>query len=352
MNIKPVSKVAEEAFIRLKKYQTGKFTPVVTGREWLDDIFGGLIPGDIVTIGAASGGGKTFELQRIRNVVMNKNFNPNAGNFVWLDNSLEMRFMSLMLRDLKRVMGKSKKKILLHEFTEEEKQLCRDYNSSLNDGRFFINEETDSAESFETGVRAFLEEHRDKDGVFISIDHIALQKAKTDGKKNVIDDIIDCINRLKKEFPNSYWIILSQLNRNILLRNKERDSSAQPDRGDFYQSDTIFHVSDYVYVTHNPFRHKINEFMRVNPDTYSYLSEHFTKEEKGKVSFKTFARVFYFVLKSREAEVVFNDIFIEEIEFEGKEEMRKFEDVQPDLNDFPDLNFPLVGEELPNPFEK
>lgn len=335
MNIKPLKEIANRAKALLKKYQSGELTPVRTGRPWLDEIFGGLMPMEIVTIAGMSGGGKSFELQRIKNFVMDKKNNPNADNFVWLSNSLEMRFISNIIRDLNISLKKSKKKILTENFTEEEKSLVNDYFANSTDKRFFINEESVIPEVFESGMRAFLSQHTDKEAVFIDIDHIALNRDKNGNKKATVDEITEIINRLKKEFPNTFWIVLSQLNRNILERIREKDSQAMPNRGDVFQSDSMFFISDYLYVCHNPHRLGINQFSRVNRDIYDYLERHFIEESKGKVSFDTLGKIFYIVLKMREADILYKDIYIEEIEVEGKEKYKQpKEDVLEDIPAF------------------
>lgn len=327
MPINSLKNVAAKAKATLKRYQSGELTPVKTGREWLDEIFGGLMPMDITTIAGMSGGGKSFELQRIKNFVMDVKNNPKAGNFIWLSNSLEMKLISVLIRDINIITKKSKKKILTEEFTEEEKSLVNDYFNNATDDRYYINEEAVTPEQFEAETRAFLSLHRDKEAVFIDIDHIALQRDKNGNKKATVDEITEIINRLKKEFPNSYWILLSQLNRNILERIREKDNQAMPNRGDVFQSDSMFFISDYLYVTHNPNRLGISEFSKVNAEVYEYLEKHFTEENKGKVSFETTGKIFYIILKMREADIFYKDIYIEEIAFEGKEKYQESKDV-------------------------
>lgn len=326
MPIKPLKSVASKAKAALKEYQTGKRTPVKTGREWLDEIFGGLMPMDIVTIAGMSGGGKSFELQRIKNYVMNPANNLDAKEFIWLSNSLEMKMISQMIRDLNIVLKKSKKKILTEEFTDDEKLLVNDYYENATDDRFYINEESVTPEQFETETRAFLQLHTDKVAVFIDIDHIALQRDKNGNKKSTVDEIVEIMNRLKKEFPNTFWIVLSQLNRSILERIREKDNQAMPNRGDVFQSDSMFFISDYLYVCHNPHRLGINQFSRANADIYDYLEAHFTEENKGKISFETLGKIFYIILKMREADILYKDIYIEEIDVPGKEKYKEPKD--------------------------
>jgi replicative DNA helicase len=326
MAIKPLRQVTKLAKIQLKKYQSGELVPVRTGREWLDDIFGGLIPMDIVTIAGMSGGGKSFELQRIKNFVMNKENNPNAEKYIWLSNSLEMKIISNIIRDLNISLKKSKKKILTEEFTEDEKVLVNDYFKNSTDARYYINEEAMSGEDWEKEMRAFLALHTDKEAVFIDIDHIALQKDKNGNKKATVDFVVESINSMKKDFPNSYWILLSQLNRNILERIREKDIMSMPNRGDVFQSDSMFFISDYLYVTHNPNRLGISQFSKVNTEVYEYVAEHLIELDKGKSTFDTLGKIFYIVLKMREADILYRDIFIEEVEFEGKSKYKEPKD--------------------------
>jgi replicative DNA helicase len=323
--IKSVKKAARNEFKKLKRYQSGEFKPVVTNRPWLDDIFGGLLPGDIVTVAGQSGGGKTFENQRLKNAVMSKEFNPNSDNFIWLDYSLEMRLMSTIIRDLNRVLKKSKKDVVSQEFTEDEKQLARDYSESLLDERFFIEENVLTLEEFKTGLFEFLEYYKDKEGVFISIDHIALFKGAA---KETVDGVVEVINEARKTYTNTYWVILSQMNRNILGRIKDKDMMALPNRGDVFQSDTMFFISDYLYVSHNPYRLGMKHFLKVNAEQYDYLKEHFSENKNGKASFETLGKIFYIVLKAREAEVLFDDIFIEDVEVKNKAKYKTFDSTE------------------------
>ncbi|MCB1711178.1 MAG: hypothetical protein KDH96_01470 [Candidatus Riesia sp.] len=344
MAIKPFKEVAKESFQTLKKYQSGELLPIVTGRPWLDDVFGGLLPQDIVVIAGASGGGKSFELQRIKNFIMEVDNNPQAEEFVWLEHSLEMRLLSNMIRDLNKKLDKPKRDILTKEFTEEEKQLVNDYYTKIVDGRLFLEEEAVTPEEFETNTREFLKKHVDKKAVFVSVDHIALQKNKKSGdKKATVDDIVEAVNRLKKEFPNAIFIILSQLNREILKRIKDKDMMAMPNRGDVFQSDTMFHIADYLYISHNPNRLGINEFLKVNAEIYDYLEEHFgERDTRGRVSFETLGKIFYIILKIREAEVFFRDIYVEDIDIpERVRNAHRIEnsDVTPISNTIPEPDF-------------
>ena len=320
MPIHQVKNLVNKEVRALHKYQKGEIKPVRTNRPHLDDTLTGLLPGDIVILAGASGAGKTFELQTIRENVMDLDINPFGMDYVFLDYSFEMKLFNLVLRGLNKHIDKSKKDILLTEFTDEEAALAKRYIDTLRDDRYFIDETPCSPEVFAKQTREFLTEHADKERVFVAIDHMALFKNSTDGKKGAIDAAGEIINELKREFDNVIFLLLSQLNRGILGRIKDNDINAAPNRSDLYQSDTMFHLGDYVIVVQNPHRLGITQYLKVNPNQYGYLNEHMT-EPKGasrKVSFHTLGKIFYHVLKVREGEVVFNDIFIESIDIQNR----------------------------------
>jgi replicative DNA helicase len=327
MAIRPLREVLQKVKEDLYLYQIGEIKPITTGKIFIDEDgpFGGLLPGDKLVIAGSSGGGKSFDLQRVKNHIMDLEA---AKNYVWVDYSLEMRLISNVIRDLNQKTGKKKKRILTEEFTGEELDLVKDYFANLEDDRYYIEEDTLSSESLEADLTKFLKQHQDKEAVFISIDHIALMLSEGQ-KKDAVDSTIEAINRLSKKFKNTYWIILSQLNRDILKRIKDKDVTAMPNRGDLYQSDVIFHIADYIYVSHNPFKLGINAFSRFNTKRYDYLSEHFCEVKGGKASFDTVGKIFYVILKSRESDVFHRDIYIEDIGM-SDEEKSKWRDVPED----------------------
>jgi len=311
--IRNYADVYKSSLKKLQKYQSGELKPIKTDRPWLDDTFGGILPGDVITIGGASGAGKSFELQRLLNNIFKLN---DSSNYVCLQNSLEMRNLSTLLRDFKISLNKSKKSILTEEFTEEEKEILRDYSKMYTDGRFFINEETESPTKFAEDWEKFLQDHTDKEAVFITFDHAALVKG---GNKEGIDDLLAKINELKGKYENAIFILLTQLNRQILGRIAEKNSMSAPQRSDVYASDTLFFLSDHVYVIQNANRIGINEYMKVSSSHYDYLEDFFS-EEGDKVSFLTYGNMFYHILKSREADVVYRDLYIEAIEVPERKE--------------------------------
>ena len=56
--------------------------------------------------------------------------------------------------------------------------------------------------------------NKDKKLVFVSIDHTALVQGSGDAKRN-IDNLMNMCNIAKRTFPNIFFLIVSQLNREI-----------------------------------------------------------------------------------------------------------------------------------------
>ena len=337
------TKINKEAHI-LKKYQSGLITTLKTGRPHIDATLTGLLPGDIVVIGGASGAGKTFELQTIRENVMDVKVNPDCKDFLFLDYSFEMKLFNVILRGLHKHLKKSKKDILLREFSDYEQGLAKRYLETLNDDRYYIEENPLTPKEFYAQTRQFLLDNKDKSKIIIAIDHIALFKNDVGDKKSTVDAAVEFINLLKREFDNVYFIILSQLNRGILGRTADKDMNAAPNRSDVYQSDTMFHIADYLIIVQNPYRLGITHYLRFNPNHFKGLEAFFSEEDGLKAkkrSFDTLGNIFYHILKIREGEVVFRDIYIEEVESENLE-MYKNEKVDTIDEDFDNLDF---GEE-------
>jgi len=226
-----------------------------------------------------------------------------------------MTILMNTLRDLSFKLGKPKKEILLTHFEEHEKLLVKQYYVEQSDGRFFINEEPPTPEEFREEVGKFLEEYKDKDLVVVDFDHTALAKGKN--KKEVMDAIYQIQNEFKKTYPNVLFVNVSQFNRESLSRVEDKSEAMKPRRSDLYQSDELFQVSDVVICLSIPYKLGIENYRSVSPSFYEYLGDHFGdfNSKRTKVSFKTYGRIFYEVMKNRFAEgITFKDTFIEVIE--------------------------------------
>ena len=319
MPIQPLEQVLKETLSILSKYQNGEISQIKTNRPWLDHQ-NGITPKSFITIFGASFGGKSTELENLKMDIMDVNINPEAKDYVWVSNSFEMTNFATTLRDVKKLTKLSFGDILSKPFSAEEKVILGDYKAKKIDGRFFVNQIPLSAEDFIKETEQFLLQHTDKKLVVLDLDHAGLLKAKNDNKKLAIDDMVEGLNMLKNKFNNFIVVLLTQANRSVLGRLKEKSNESRLRRDDIYMSDTLYHVSDYVYGLQNASYLGIEEYALINPEKYPNLSHRFTEENKhGKVSLVTEGCIFVEVIKDRTADIGFVDLFTIEIKpFEKK----------------------------------
>lgn len=298
----------------ISKFQKGEKKQILTGRRWFD-YHGGLIVQSTVLIAGASFAGKTSELDKLRDDIMNSGINPDSDKYVWLSNAFEMTALSSAIRDLKKIFNKTTHELLNNPLTDEEQEKLLQYSDIKSDGRFFVNRDVTDPIILISMIEEFVASHQDKEAVFVDIDHAALLSTNSAGKKGSIDDFVEGINRIKLKYNNVIFIILTQLNRDILRRIEPKSNDFAIQRGDIYQSDTMFHISDYVYGLQNPYYFHIEEYRSISPNKYEHLSHRFTPpiNKNGKVALYTENCIFVEILKDRFAEYGFIDIYTIEI---------------------------------------
>jgi hypothetical protein len=323
MPIQPLEKLLNETLVSLGNYQEGRISQIKTNRPWLDHQ-NGITPKSFITIFGASFGGKSTELENLKSDIMNTDINPEANDYVWVSNSFEMTNFATTMRDIKKLTKLSFGDILKKPFTAEEKVILKDYKLKKTDGRFFVNQTPLSTEEFLKETEQFLLQHIDKKLVVLDLDHVALLKAKNDNKKIAIDDMVEGLNTLKNRFENFLVILLTQANRSVLGRIKEKSNESRLRRDDIYMSDCLYHISDYVYGLQNANYLGIEEYALINPEKYPHLSHRFTDENKhGKVSLITEGCIFVEVLKDRTSDIGFTDLFTIEVKPFNKKSIYK-----------------------------
>lgn len=344
MNIQKLNNFTTEAFSELKKLQTHEKQLPKTGEPFIDSHLGCILPGDVILISALSGQGKTETLQRMKKKILDTSINPNADNYVFLDISLEMRVFNIILRGTSNLLKKKKSKVLFEGFTDEEKEKVKSYYETLNDDRQFISQTPTTPKEFYEGVSKFLEEHKDKEAVFVSIDHVMLLSGNN--KQELLEQLCESINQLKLRYSNVYFILISQNNRSLLGRIAEKNNNASPNAADVFGSSFLDQLCSFNIILYNPYKMGIQQYMKVSPERYSYLSEYFGDEDsKGRVSFNTEGKIFVHLIKTRESDTPFNDIFV--IEMDISEEDKKILEKKESSIQVPNFSKPKQIEENP-----
>lgn len=324
MQIQKFKDLTNQAFKEIKDYQTGKKGIVKSGLPYFDDIFP-IVNGSVIVFSAGSGIGKSWTLAKMIQNILNKDLNPLSDNFAVLNVSLEMRVMSLVLRGMSTHIGKDKKDILLQEFTEEEKKMANEYYLAIQDDRVHISQVPTTPNKFFEGCKEFLEANKHRDSVIISCDHLALVSADAGEPRNsVIEKFIERVNDLKMMYENVIFILLSQTNSEMIRRAKDKDIMSQPQPQDLYYSQFTFQVADYVAVMISPTKMGISEYTKIKPERYPNLQKFFLEEDnKGRVSLETFGVNYVHLLKCREAQGLYLDIYAEELNIPDVEKIRK-----------------------------
>lgn len=352
MQIQKFRDLTKKAFQEIKQYQIGNKGIIKTGLPYFDDVFP-VVNGSVIVFSAGSGIGKSFTLAKMVDNILNKELNPTSDNFAVLNISLEMRVLSLVLRGMaKNIKSKSKKEILLQEFTDEEKVQAKAYFDSLQDDRVSISQVPTTPNKFYEGCKEFLELNKDKDSVIITVDHLALISGDSGESRNtIIEKFIERVNDLKMEYENVIFILLSQTNSEMIKRAKDKDIMAQPQPSDLYYSQFTFQVADFVAVMTNPTRLGIKEYSKVDPERYPNLQKFFLEEDlKGRVSLEPFGVNYVHLLKCREADGMYLDIYAEELNIPDVENIRK--NRHKDMSSPKSIEVPMFKKEEPYVVEK
>jgi replicative DNA helicase len=298
--IKDSKELVQRAAQRLREFKSGKLKPIKFRKQFVNQaLLGGLFPGTVFGIAGSSGHGKTTLMQELEDDILNEELNPNAKNYLVLRNNYEMSVFKLFLRALKNTLGKKISDLLgTNPFTEAEEQLFAAVEQRESDPRIkYFENPTDPHIWFEI-TEAFIIAHQHVEHIVITIDHIALVKQTMAGKKDAIDNLIEYINILKNKYDNVSFIILSQLNRNI--EDRENAKNSAPKKGDLYQSDFLYQLSDVILVVHNPFKFGLQEHMVVPQDMYSIFNQYKMTPDKRSSTFRTRGLIFYHFIKLRE----------------------------------------------------
>jgi len=309
--IKAAKALVDQAKRELYKLQIGEKKLVRTGRPELDGALNGLLPSDVIVISGLSGSGKTYYMEELRKNIMSKSLNDNSDNFLSLSYNWEMKTFSLLLRGLSQATGVSKKSLIESPLDDEELKLAKVFSDNYSDPRNFINQDPCTPLDFFNQTDKFLSENTDKEGIFVSLDHASLINGSN--KQDAIRELVEYINKLKLKYSNVYFIILAQMNRDILKRCEQASNLAFPRQSDLENSSTLTQIASFVVMVHQPSKVNIDLYGKINPNYYNYLFEHLSDTDLNKTSFLTENRVFYHLVKSREAEIGDKTLFISHV---------------------------------------
>lgn len=294
---KTSKQVMEEAFQNIRRYQEGEIIPATTGYDYLDKaMLGGFRPQHAIAIGARPSVGKSYVAQKIVETVMNPFVNPQAGDYFLVNCEFEMNPQDILIRRMSREMKMRSIDILKKHTPDryEEKRMEDVLSKEISDNVIYIDAPC-TVKEFEQAVDWIAGRQAHRRMIIFKIDHIALVKRLGSDPKSTIDDTVAVMNEAKLKYPNMFFMIISQFNREIEGRLKNKLEQA-PRQSDFYQSDTLGQLCSVMIGLHNPRRYGLNEYMTFNKAWYGSLDRFKTV---NKTSFRTEGLLFHHVLKTR-----------------------------------------------------
>ena len=290
-------------------FQSGKVQPITTGIPHLDKACGrGLTPSLICGITARSFSGKTYDLERIQSHIRKEH--PDV---IQIHANWELNFFKILLRDIAQKTGKSQAEVLYDAPTKEDllklKGICDEHR---NDNIYYQNEPVTPEQFFEDISEAIRRHPNER--IVVTVDNLENILDTKNNQKSSIDAFLTQVNRLKDAHWFISFIILNQLNDNILQRI-DNPKQHKPKESDIYSSGQFFKLCDVLYVKILPWRlHITDKFMVFNKEAYSWLEDFKIFGNGNTASFEPNGVGYYFYLKRRGSDVKdVQDVFAERI---------------------------------------
>lgn len=294
--------VAHEEILQL---QSGDANVIITGQDHLDYFLIGGINNKMVFIGSRPSMGKTFHCETMINNLLDGEVNKNQ-NISLLRLNLEMQTKSLLLRDLKKSLGKKMRDIISNPYTEEEMKIVESVINKHKDPRVTNFSKLLGPVEFKYLIQEYCKKvslDNPATQKIVLIDHIHIYQTKKE-----IDEILSICNELKMSDPNLSFIIYFQFNRSIEdMWRGSKDVKANPKNylphsGHIYNTDSLMQFADLVMGMVIPQVVDLDEFVSVYKDRNMHLEEHFissSSKDTATTLLKGRNRIYYNYIKIR-----------------------------------------------------
>lgn len=263
LKYKSVSKVYEESINYIERRYTGDVKSLKLPWEtWNESYMNGWEWGWIVTIPAMSGTGKTSAWNMLETELFD--LNPDE-EFEVLSFNFEMLASRLVSRKISTAVGKTLRQIYSadteHNLTKEELDFIKSdlKQRSIKHPIHYV-ELPGSPKDIADTILQFIKTRLagTSKGLIVSLDHATLVKQSPGfNERGTLMELMSVFNEMKKRFPKSLYVVLSQLNRKIESYDRRQASGPYkflhyPQRGDIFGSEALFQFSDAVIVLHRP----------------------------------------------------------------------------------------------------
>lgn len=295
--------VAEEAEKKIKLFQSGVVKPIPTGIEHMDEaLLGGLLPGSILTIAGYSFQGKTYELEMLQ-----RNIADNCPDVIMLHCAWELEGFKSITRDLSYRSNKSVKELLFTPLDSIDAPIFEKTLDSYKRDNLWVQPEPVTSDQFEDDVMWLIESYP-KRRLVVCIDNLENILVDRGSQKDCMDKMLYRINVLKKRHPFISFVVLNQLNNDILARIDNLKGHA-PIQKDLYGTGQLFKISDVVVVKVMPEKFGIKDkYMVFGKKYYAHLDSLKLPSRTKTTSFDPIGTIFYFYLKARETDKDFQNV--------------------------------------------
>lgn len=321
-----------EAHKEIIALQKGSGHIILTGQDHLDYFLIGGLNNKMVFIGSRPSMGKTYHCESTMDNLLNEEINPNQ-NISILRMNLEMQTKSLLLRDLKKSLGKKMIDIISTPYTEEEQVKVKQVVKKHRDKRIINFSRIVEGEELRYLLKKFCNGIDEKDAEInqpyflewnklteeeknlqpyvpatvtqkiVLVDHLHIYQTKKQ-----IDDVLSIFNEMKMQDSNLSFIIYFQFNRSLeevwrdTKDKKANPKTFLPNSGHIYNTDSLMQYADLVMGMVVPQVVDLEEFVSVYKERNEHLKEHFIENsslDNMTVRLKGRNRIFYNYLKIR-----------------------------------------------------
>jgi len=206
------------------------------------------------------------------------------------------------------------------EIIEKYKKVTERYRKE----NIYLQEEPTNISTFVKDIEEIIEKYPNKK-IVVSVDNLENILVEGGKQKEVMDELIRKINVLKKQHSFIHFLILNQLNRELM----DRISNPQmhfPIEKDIYGTASLFKIADVCVAVVAPYKMGLEKYGLFPKTRFQYLDPDFIVENGLKTnSFDAVGNIFYHYLKARGIEEEYDkrDIFAVKV-FEKPTQTNKF----------------------------
>lgn len=337
--------VANEAASLIGRLQSGAIQPITTGNRHLDEaLLGGFLPSTILAIAGYSFHGKSYEMEKIQRHVAST-----YPDVILLTCAWELEGFKIISRDLAFKTKKTVRDVLFTKPSDTEQPVFKETLDRYRRPGNFFQPEPVTSDQFEDDLMWLIASYP-ANRILVCIDNLENILVTSGTQKDCMDKMLYRINVLKKRHPFIAFVILNQMNNDILKRIDDLKRQA-PVPSDMYGTGQLYKVADVVLFKMMPARLGLEDkFLVFGKSRYPHLEDFKLPSKTKTTSFDPFGKIFYFYLKARESDKKWETVYAESMYTRAEMGVAAPSDYHQDVPVFGDKKkkaAPLGGDNIP-----